>query len=227
MPEEPNPTSGELDPVLENAKRFSGGDLAIAQLQRPDEDAWDALVVGADMQPLTFWAQSGEEFADAHVREDGAILMVVMSTPPGIEPAGLLSVPAISSGSPTMRMNAIVNQDGAVVIGNAGDDTPPKPPPPFGPDMIASLVEQAALRTKDSKGYVLGEMDAADGGKAMVLADWDKRPMLLWLEMEAGKRELMAVTGLPAGGFVCQAVDPSLQPLHSSEALAETLKGDG
>lgn len=218
--------SEQLDLVLANAKRFSGGALVIAQLQRSDEDAWDALVVGADMQPLTFWAEDAQGIEDAHTREDGAVLMVVMSTPPGIEPSGLLSVPAVSTGSPAVRLVAIVNEDGTVVIGSPGDDGPRKPPPPFGPYMISSLLEQSALRTDDDQGFMLGETEAAGGGKASILADWDKRPMLLWIAMDSGERELMVVTGLPEGGFVCQAVDSDLHPLYSSETLAQRLQKD-
>lgn len=213
----------QLDLILEGAKRFNGGSIVIAHLQRPDEDAWDALVVSSEMQPLTFWAQGDQEFKDAYVREDGAVLMVVMSTPPGIEPSGLLSVPAASTGSPVVNLEAVVTEDGTVVIGTPGDDAPKKPPPPFGPDMIASLLAQAAMRD-DEERYMLFDMDAADGGKAAILADWDKRPMFLWVEMEPGNRELMAVTGLPAGGFVCQTIDSDLRPLHSSEALEELLE---
>jgi hypothetical protein len=215
--------------VLEHAKRDEHGYVAIAHLRRRDEDLWDALAVGENSQPLVFWVGGDRpDFDDLVVGDDGSFLMVVLATPPGVQPAGLLTVPADTWGSPIATLITIVTGEGLTMVSPAAGDRPAPPPPPtFGREMLRSLLDQAADRQGDN--FKVAEIQTADGGSTRALLDWDGRPLMFWIDMpgEDGERELMMAVSLPAeGGIIAMAVDESLRPLYSAAATAQRL-GDG
>jgi hypothetical protein len=211
--------------ALEEGKRNQAGELVFAFLQQPDEDAWDSLLVGMDGQPLTFWDKSVGMEGEVS-REDGSVLTVVVSTPPGVRPVGWQGVPAHSSGSPLGRLVAIVGPDGITEVEPPRGQNPPKPPPPMGRDLIKTPLGQFAMRD-DEGHYRAVEVDTTDGGRATILVDWDGRVMMLWTEVDPEEgRRLMVVTVLPDDtGLVCQTIDSELRPGKSGDSLVELLAG--
>ena len=221
--------SDPLEAILKDAKRDRYGNVAIAHLRRQDEDAWDALVVAEDSQPLVFWATGDRpDIEDVVVREDGAFLMVVVSTPPGVRPAGLITTPANAWGSPLASLVSLVSPEGITMVSPPRESSPAAPPPPVGTDMLRSLLDKAAAH--ESGGFRVTELETADGGFATVLLDWDGRPLMFWVEMpRKNARTLMTAIILPGeeGGIVAMAVDAALQPLYSGAKVTEGLAGDG
>lgn len=203
--------------MLEHAKRDPHGHVAVAHLRRQDKDVWDAIVVAEDAQPLVFWAHGEQpDMKDLVIREDGSVMMVVISTPPGVQPAGLLVVPANAWGSPLATLVSVVSQEGLTMVSSAGD-TESASPPPMGRDMLISLLDHAAARNEG--GYAVTELETADGGTATVLLDWDGRPVMFWLEVpgDESPRTLMTAMASPDGdGLIAMAVDGDLRPLYST-----------
>jgi hypothetical protein len=209
--------SDSLDAVLVHALRDRSGRPAIAALRRYDEDFWDWLVVGKDRQPLVFWQVNGTAQMQGIVRSEdgGSMLMVLNSTPPGVEPAGIAAVPASERRSPLAKMITIVTEDGETMI------SPPNhtvgPPPAVGPRMLDSLFDQFAYREKQQ--FLVQEVDTADDKRAGILLDWDKRPLLFWLTMP-GKPEStyeLFTAVAASNGISAVAVDGLLRPIRAIE----------
>ena len=125
---------------------------------------------------------------------------------------GLIAAPADEWRSPLLKLVSIVSREGDTVV------TPPNykagPPPPFGPQIITSLLKQFAYQRGDQ--FAIVEVDVSDGKKTNVLIDWNQRPLLFWLTMpdEQDKKALyMAVSS--AEGIVAVAVDEQLRPVRA------------
>ena len=206
--------------LLRHAKRDVYGNVALAQLRREDEDVWDTLIVNRDGEPLLFWGLGEQPEKHAIQTEDGATLMVVVATPPGVRPAGLITIPATRSGSPLGNLVSMVNRDGHTVVDPAGDPRR-RPPTRFGSDMLDSLLQHVAKH--EAGHFVARPIAAADGGKATVLVDWDERVLLFWLPSVADPavRALYTVVPAPHGdGMIALGVDDRLRPQHSDAGLA-------
>jgi hypothetical protein len=205
----------DFDPLLEHAKRDPTGAVAIAHLQRQDEDYWDALVVGQDGRPLVFLGEP-RGMAGEVVREDGAVLMALVSTPPGVSPSGLMATPVNEWGSPLGKIISVVTEGMSTQVEPPGGD--PRPLPAQGEDRLKSLLEQVAFRNED--GYLLASLEASGGGEVSVVVDWDRRPLMVWLDLPDAGRSLTMVTLPPDNsGLVCQVLDDDLRPPHSGAAL--------
>jgi hypothetical protein len=215
-----------LDPILVHAKRDKHRNLGIAYLRREDEDSWDALVIGADNQPLTFWSSPSESGLekDAMTDRDGNVLNVVASTPPGVEARGLVGTPATATGSPVGTFTAIFEAEGYTMIRGTSKESKPPPPPPSQWN-LASLLKDVAKHKGDE--YVSATIEAADGGAIPVLLDWDGRPIMFWIDMpsEPSERKLVAAVATPSG-IVAMAVDEMLRPEHSEEWMDQHLPAD-
>ena len=209
--------SDSLDAVLAHALRDKLGRPTIAALRRHDEDFWDWLVVGKDRQPLVFWQADGSIQMQGIVRsEDGSsVLMVLNSTPPGVEPAGIAAVPASERRSALTKMISVVTQDGETMVSSPNHIE--GPPPPVGPRMLDSLFDQFAYREREQ--FMIGEVDTADDKRAKILLDWDQRPLLFWLTMPGkpeGIYELFTAVAASNGIFAV-AVDELLRPVRAIE----------
>lgn len=217
----------DLDPILEHARRSDQGAILIGYIQRPDEDAWDAVVVGKDLQPLTFWATNGGEMGgDEQIRDEaGNVLMVVSATPPGAEPAGLIAVPSDERGSPLGRLVSIVSGDALTML----DDVSREPKRGKGQkpglhESLSSLIRQAAAGT--SEGNYVTEIEAADGAPITVLMNWGGAPLLFWTQSPDDPHQLALtlVAALPEGGLAGVTVDNDLRPVHSGAAIQQMLR---
>jgi hypothetical protein len=216
---------GEMDdplaPILTHAKKDRFGNIVIAHLRREREDTWDALVVAENgLLPLVFWAPSALHAEDAIRDDEGNVLHVIQSTPPGVTPSGLVPSPADANSSPTGTLISIVTSEGHTSIRPPHEE--PLPPPDFGPTMLRSLFENVAHRKGTE--YAIADLETAAGGTIPVLLDWDGRPILFWVDMpkEQSERTLMTAVATDKG-FVAMAVDDELRPLHSKEWLTEHL----
>lgn len=211
-----------LEQILRHAKRDEDDRLWVAQLRREDEDSWDTVIIGADDEPLTFWAPAEPAGADAARDSEGNMLMVMASTPPGVRPAGLLAIPCSPSGSPVLRMVAMVDKSGHTQIGVAGDKTK-QPPAGLRADMLRSLLDHVAQRRGDS--YSTVRVPAVSGVLTTVLVDWESRPLLCWLPSvdDESRRALYAVAAGASDGFVAVSVTHDLHPTHSDDELAKLL----
>src|SRR4051812_1577733 len=191
--------SDELDAVLQHAARHVDGAVAVGHLRREREDAWDAIVVGQDGQPLVFWGLGEDlmKFAgkDAITNADGGVLMVVAATPPGVRPAGLISVPASRSGSPLAHLVTIVSTKGMTMIPKpAGEGEPPSG---LSPDMLRSLVRQTAAISP--KGTANRTVEAQDGGTIDIVLDWEYRPLLFWVLLPEREKPTLMAAALSGG----------------------------
>ncbi len=219
-----NSDASDLDSLLETySARFAWGAVGIGMLRRLDSDDWDAVVVGNDLQPLVFWGEASR-FKDSEtvLNETGHMLHVLISTPPGVSPSGILSVPASKEGLPLGRLVMVVTADGETEVERPRDaKSGPAAARDFGPEMLEGLFAKHAKSS--ARGYAMAELDAEDGDKASVLLNWDDRPLLFWVDMPEpnARRELMVAVDVD--GFVADAVAPSLRPMHGAEALRRLL----
>jgi hypothetical protein len=214
-----------LDTALQHAARDTFGNIGLAHLRRLDSDRWDTLVVGEDRKPLVFWASGQVMPAEKSIRnENGATLVGVVSTPPGVQPSGLIAVPVDANGSPQVTLVSVVSSEGITEVeaGPAKD----KPPEPWGPSMLRSLLQAAAAQTNE--GYQVARVDSSDGGNLPVLLDWDGRPLLFWIDTPEGERQLSVAAVLrQREGIIALAVDEILRPVLSEEALARQADRQG
>jgi hypothetical protein len=221
---------GDLDPILEAHAKKDRNAIVLAHLRRRDRDRWDTLVVGNDLMPLAFWSsgKGAPESSEIVRDEEGNVLMVILATPPGVEPAGLVAMPATEHGSPFGTLEAIVSADGYTPLAEADEEPPPPPSSELEPDMLRSLLATAAQQRSEGE-YVVAEVPSADGGTVRVLLDWNGRPLLFWTDMpgDPPRRELMAVVALEeAEGLLGVTVDEELRPLHSDAELTRLMEKD-
>ena len=207
-----------IDALLEHAGRFSNGAVAIGHLQRDDEDAWDFVVVGEDLQPLVFWGETNIPGEGSVKREDGATLQVLASTPPGVQPSHLVPVPAKESGSPIGRIAAAVTPDGMET--RIGEPIGAGQEPATGLEVLRSLYTQSVFQRKGMEA--VADVDTADGGKLEVTLDWDQRPLLFWLSLPSDPEKLELMTlARSSEGDVVVSVDSEMRPLYSAEKLEQ------
>lgn len=214
-----------LDPILEHAKRDQHGNIVLAFLRKSDEDAWDAIVVDENRQPLRFWVPGPPKMPGGLVNEKGDALMILTATPPGVVPRGFAPLPADASGSPIGNLISIVTAEGLTEVEAPRDDGPKAPVPPLGPTALRSLTSEFAARSDD--GFYTRDVTAADGAVATIMLNWDGNPLLFWLASLADEvtLELFTLAFLPEdGGLVAVAVNDSLLPVHSSAALQAQLR---
>src|SRR5215211_1172135 len=93
-------SSDRLSEMMTHAKHDEHGDVVVAFLRKQDQDVWDSVVVAEDLQPLVFWAKGAPKIEGAIMDSEGNILMVAVSTPPGVEPSGFMAWPCDATGSP-------------------------------------------------------------------------------------------------------------------------------
>jgi hypothetical protein len=213
--------TGGLDELLRRANTDAAGNVALAHLRRRKQARWDLLVVARDNMPLMFWSPATEAPEGALWDDRGNVLSVLVSTPPGVEPAGLLSVPADESGSPIVDMVSVVGSEGATLLESLGA-SPSGEPVDAGIVVIQSLIEAYAWQT--GGGYHTVNLESADGDETTVLVDWDGRPLMCWLASldEAEKRDVFFIAATDAGFAACVS-DEVLRPKWSNEQLASLL----
>lgn len=213
--------SDSMDDFLQKtANTHPNGAVALAHLRRRDEDEWDFLVVDRTNLPLMVWlSDEGIAIEDAVRDGHGRVLMVLVATPPGVTPSGLIPFPANEHGSPLARLLSVVTGDEMVMVEPL--NKPPGTPggAALGPRMLDRLVAKSARRTGSGDYYTV-EMDAADGGKVPVVVDWDGRPLMFWFDLpeEPPNRELYALA-LTSEGFTGVSMDLSLRPTRSGDNL--------
>lgn len=212
-PTKVDPGGHWLDPLLrEHALRDDEGHLVTAHLQRANEDYWDCLVVGKDHGPLLFVTDDAGAKAMPGGTKDaaGRTLMVVVATPPGIQPAGILAVPADEHGSPASKLASIVTGEAYTMV--EGRHREAKPLPAFGPQMIQTLLKEAAAKKDDS--FRVEEQITAHGERVSVLLDWTGKPLRLWTPLpDATRPELATVVATPAGdGLIIMTLNDDLVP---------------
>jgi hypothetical protein len=219
----------QLDEILEaHAKKWPDGGLVLAHLRRQDDGRWDTLVVGSDLMPLAFWSSGAGAPANQDILRDdhGNILTVVVATPPGVEPSGLLVAPANAHGSPFATMVSMVTAEGYTPIGDLSEQEHSAPAEGVSKDMLRSLIDNVVDHDGGGK-YRVGRLTTDDGGSVQVLLDWNGAPVLFWVDMpgDPPDRELMSAAALPSiDGFVAVAVNDDLTPIKSEDVLKALLE---
>jgi len=207
-----------LATAVKRAKRHDDGALVTAFLHSDESGYWHCVLVATDLDPVYFWATDHEvPMADRDSRRDnrGRVHMVVVSTPPGLQPSGIMAVPVDSDGLPQGELVAVVRSDDYVLLDPADQSAQQRRKDPL------RRLLSTAVAQKDGKHF-MRKVTTEDGDSANVLIDWTSRPLLFWTESpeedRPKSRMLAAAIVLPGDeGIIAVGVSPDLRPFHSDD----------
>jgi hypothetical protein len=223
----------ELDRLLsEQGHRYPDGALVIA-MRETALGGWLPVVVSKELQPLLLWGDEQPGFTQDALRgNDGRILYVLASTPPGVRTPGLLRVPVDKRLRPLHRLMATVTATGSTML----DDPDSMEAQGTGADPWHSIGSVLDFAATTARGEIhIQAVESAEGDLTEIVLAGDGHPLLFFVDMQQLKAQpgssfpqltlmVMVVSSEEdRPGLVAMASDPDLRPLYSSRWLNERL----